>query len=128
MDNEQTFEYSLGVAKVSGEEIQKGAREIWDEMKAPGSLAYQDLQKLGLKPEDLPADLDSALSFETDAVGYDLATISLVVATIGGAIAPKLPGMIGDVWKYVILPQLRARWGDKALAEKAKKTAGKGGA
>ena len=122
MSKEQVLEYELYPSGVTAEQVLVAAREIWGEMQVSGSVPNAALAGLGLAPADLPSAFDEALSIKGSGAGFDAATITLIVATIGGAVGAKLPGMVSDTWKYVVLPQLRARWGDKALLEKAKKT------
>lgn len=122
MNESQLFEYELDAAELTAEQVLADTRQIWADMKTQGSQARAALLGLGVQPAELPANVGEVLSIKGSGAGMDAATITLIVVAVGGAIGAKLPVMVGDIWKYVILPQLRHRWGDKALAEKAKKT------
>jgi hypothetical protein len=87
-------------------DLQATAREAWKLMHTPGSSAHTDALANGIDVAQLPKRLREMVDVRPDGAG--LVTVEGVVVGFIGRVA-------WDVWKYVLLPQIRRKWGDDAL-------------
>ena len=103
----------LDIKTVRVIDIQRLAEEIWSELRTAGTPAYVSAKGAHIDVTILPDTIDEALSIQATAASVDLATISVVVGTL----APAAGKAAWDIWKHVMLPQIRMRWGDVAIRE-----------
>ncbi|MGB6353201.1 MAG: hypothetical protein WBF21_04435 [Steroidobacteraceae bacterium] len=95
------------------------AEQVWRDLQAEGSSARRAAATMNIDVADLPARLDQALVVKASGAGFDPTSIVLMVTGAAtGAVSKQLSRVVMDLWKYVILPQVRARWGDRSLKER----------
>lgn len=119
-DSKLTYEISAK-AKVDHKAIQAASLKAWADVRVPGSISNARATEAGVNIEALPQSLNAMLKIHPS--GAPLIDVDFVVTAIGSGAAAKI-GM--DMWKYVLLPHIREKFGDKAIAVKkaaAKKTA-----
>lgn len=97
-------------------EIQKLVNEAWSDLFIDGTTSHQNALNANIEILNLPQSIDGVLTLRPSGAGFDPASVFLIVA---GAMGPALSKVSEDVWKYVLLPRIRAKWGDNSL--KAKK-------
>ena len=112
MSGEEELVYARG--QLSVEEIQSEIAEFWHIIDNSGSPA--------LEADLSAADLDRAMLASVnrkDAIvvragnsGADPTTALLLVT-----LAPSANLIIKDLWKKIVLPRIRKRWGDDAIGE-----------
>ncbi len=102
-------------SRVTISEIQEFASSVWTELHCAGSAAHRQALRRGIDVSQLPKELGDALTIKPNVAGYDPSSILMLVT---GAVLAGGSRVGLDVWKFVILPQFRARWGDHALREK----------
>lgn len=91
----------------SGDRLPHDLQKIVDEL-----LTHQDpelrvgIESFGMNPHDVRA---GAIKIEAAGAGLDPATVALIVA-FG---APPLV----DIWKHLLLPRIRRRWGIDAVGK-----------
>lgn len=117
MSDKETTVYELQNIDGGMTTLKEFVTEIWTELKDPSSEAYALAKIHQIDPDSLPTEYESALQISKTAAGFEASVADMVLTFASGALAP----MAKDVWKYIILPQLRHRIGDKALVEKSKK-------
>lgn len=105
------------------EKIRKLAREVWRELREEGSLAREEAERAGILLEDIPENMEEVLTLKPSGAGFEPGSVALIAAgmVLHGAGRAAL-----DVWKYVLLPRIREKWGDHALkrqSQAAKKAA-----
>ena len=111
------FEYEVvDREKMRVSDVASLASEAWDNLKRPESQAYKAAEAAGVDRALLPPKIDDALTIEEEGAPFELATLAVIIAT---ALAPEAKKAVADVWKCVLLPRIRHRWGDHALKEKA---------
>ncbi len=114
-------EFRYDIARDSGatvEAIRASARKVWGELHQPGSLAREEAERAGIPLDDVPEDMEEALSLKPSGAGFEPASVALVVTgmLLHGAGRASL-----DIWKYVLLPRIREKWGDRALKDQKTK-------
>jgi hypothetical protein len=101
-------------------ELQATTREAWKLMRTPGSSAHADALANGIDLEGLPKHLREMVEIRPDGAG---------IVTVEGVVVGYLCRAAWDVWKHVLLPQIRRKWGDEALRPlRARAVAKKAGA
>lgn len=100
-------------SKLSIGDVQAAAKTAWVDLHTQGSAARARAEANGIDVDALPESLDEVIRIRSAGAGFG--SLDLVL----GALAP-----IGwDLWKHVLLPHIRERWGDNAI--KAKNAAAK---
>lgn len=107
-DSEQAFAIK-DKTKLGVSDIQATAAAAWADMQEVGTAAHAAAVKAGIDLKALPKELGQLLSIKPAGAG--LGSVDLLI----GALGP----VAWDVWKHVLLPQIRARWGDDAIKAKA---------
>src|SRR5262249_31326318 len=99
-------------SEVSVERVVKLAREVWREIHDEGSLAREEAERAGIPLGALPESMERVLSLKASGAGFEPGSVVLVVTgmLLNGASRVAL-----DVWKHVVLPRIREKWGDHAL-------------
>lgn len=91
----------------SGDQLPQDLQKIVDEMLAnPDPELIADIAARGVDLHDLS---QGAIEIKAAGAGLDPATVTLIVTFLG---APVL-----DVWKYILLPRIRRRWGIDAVGK-----------
>ncbi|MCU1315200.1 MAG: hypothetical protein JWN63_522 [Candidatus Acidoferrum typicum] len=105
--------------------VRKLAREVWHELQTEGSEAREDAKRAGIDLETIPSTLEKGLELRPSGAAFEPGSMALVVS---GMLLHVAGQASLDLWKYVLLPRIRERWGDHALRERkqpAKKSAEK---
>jgi len=102
-------------------DIQKEVHIAWNQLHDPQSIIAHNAVRFGIEPSQLPEKLEDILSVRPSGQGLDPSTIAIIVAIINSS---AVSTVAKDIWKYVILPHIRDRFGDNAI-EELKKTKGK---
>ena len=101
---------------VSVKDVQQAVRAAWADLAVEGSTAREQAIDAGIDLDALPAELDGFVDVQPAAAGMGGVDL-LILAASHAAV---------QLWQYVLLPQIRERWGDKSIAAKnaaAKKAA-----
>lgn len=112
MSAAEEFVYTRGGLSV--DEIQGEIVQFWQILDSPGSPALDDqLSAAGLDRATL-ADVnrENAIIVRAGTSGVDPTTAVLLVS-----LAPSANRIIKDLWKKIVLPRIRERWGDDAIGE-----------
>jgi hypothetical protein len=112
MSGEEEFAYARG--ELSVEEIQSEIAQFWYIIDNSGSLALEaDLSAAGLDRAMLASvNRKDAIVARAGNSGVD-PTTAVVLVTL----APSANLIIKDLWKKIVLPRIRKRWGDDAIGE-----------
>lgn len=94
--------------KVSITDIQSAIREAWRQISKPGTTEYANFRANGLDRFELPGRLSNLITVRPDGAG--VAGVDVIIV-LSGKVA-------WDLWKHVLLPHIRDRWGDDALKRK----------
>jgi hypothetical protein len=106
----EEFFYTHG--ELSIEAIQAEIAKFWAELNADTEI-QSELAGVGLAPDAfLSIDLDQAITVRADSSGADPTSVLLIVA-----LAPTANNILKDVWKTVLLPRIRRRWGQDAIGQ-----------
>ena len=110
---EARFELNRAI-NIRASDIQSAAQEALEQARMPGTVAHANALANELDPGALPENIRDALKVRSEGVG---------VGTVD-AIAVLYMSKAGwDLWKHVVLPHLRARWGDRAIVAKERERA-----
>jgi hypothetical protein len=107
-------ELFYGRGELSVDQVQGEIDEFWQEFDArTDSMLDSELRTDGIDPAGL-ADVDrkTAITVHAGASGVD-PTVVLIVVTL----APSANHIVKDLWKTVLLPRIRRRWGDDAIGD-----------
>ncbi len=110
-------EYVIGDKSVlSVKDVQDAVREAWSDLRIDGSAARQLALDADIDVDALPK---LAIGFvDVKPAGAGMGGVDLLILAASHVAA--------QIWQHVLLPQIRERWGDKAIAAKnaaARKTA-----
>ena len=107
-------ELAYAKGELSVDQVQAEIAQFWQALDNPGSSAVDaELSAAGLDRAALAgADRQNAITVRAGTSGVDPATAVLLVS-----LAPSANLMIKDVWRKVVLPRIRRRWGDDAIGE-----------
>jgi hypothetical protein len=109
---EEEFVYARG--ELSVEQIESEIAQFWQILDKPGSPALEaDLSAAGLDPATLASvNRENAIIVRAGTSGVDPTTAVLLVT-----LAPSANLIIKDLWKKIVLPRIRKRWGEDAIGE-----------
>ena len=116
MKNELEYEL-VSESGITIFEIQKLVNETWSDLLTEGTTSRQNALDANIDIQNLQGSIDGVLTLRPSGVGFDPTSVFLIVA---GAMGTALSKVSGDIWKYVLLPRIRARWGDHSLKTKKK--------
>jgi hypothetical protein len=94
--------------EISITDIQTAMREAWRQIGKPGTTEYANYRANRLDRFELPGKLGRLVAVRPDGAG--IAGVDVIIV-LSGKVA-------WDLWKHVLLPHLRDRWGDDALKRK----------
>lgn len=108
-----------GSYRLSGhsiDEVVAEAEKAWALLRDPTSDTHQKAKAQGIDVDGLPPRLEDNIELRKSGAAFGIQeAYDLLVAGASSAAA----GRIGwDVWKYVILPALWHKFGDKVITEK----------
>jgi hypothetical protein len=93
---------------LSVKDVQDAVRAAWADLRVEGSTARQLAIDAGIDIDDLP---DTAAGFvDVKPAAAGIAGVDLIILAASHAAV--------QLWQHVLLPQIRERWGDKAIAKK----------
>ncbi len=95
-------------ALLSVKDVQDAVRTAWADLRVEGSAARQLAIDAGIDIDDLPATAAGFVDVKPAAAG--IAGVDLIILAASHAAV--------QLWQHVLLPQIRERWGDKAIAKK----------
>jgi hypothetical protein len=112
MTGKEEFVYARG--ELSVDEIQFEIAKFWQILGDPVSPALEDeLSAVGLDRVALAnVNRENAIIVRAGTSGVDSTTAGLLVT-----LAPSANLIIEDLWKKIVLPRIRRRWGDDAIGE-----------
>jgi hypothetical protein len=112
MSAEEEFVYARG--ELSVEQIESEIAQFWQILDKPGSPALEaDLSAAGLDRATLASvNRENAIIVRAGTSGVDPTTAVLLVT-----LAPSANLIIKDLWKKIVLPRIRKRWGENAIGE-----------
>lgn len=100
--------YSRGTR--SADDVQREIDSFWDAFDHDDELR-KEVQDAGIETSELAqVDRQGAISVRVKGAGLDPALVSLVVA-----FAPAVNAVVVSLWKKVILPRIRRRYGRDAV-------------
>lgn len=88
--------------------------QIWQNLNNSESEIHKAAINHGIDLSELPKEYKSFIKLTKPAAGFDASISDLIVTLASGKVAK-------DLWTYIILPQLRHRFGDQSLKEKKAK-------
>jgi hypothetical protein len=97
--------------------LQNEANIAWEQLHKPNSSAAQSAINHSIDLSQLPSKLEDALKILPSGQGIDPTTIAIIVAIVN---SPAVATAARDIWKYVILPHIRDKFGDEAIKERKK--------
>ena len=107
-------DYLIGdKAVLSVKDVQDAVRAAWADMRVTGSTAHQLAIDAGIDIDALPDLATGFVDVKPAAAG--MGGVDLIILAASHAAV--------QVWQHVLLPQIRERWGDKAIARKNAATA-----
>jgi hypothetical protein len=115
----ETFRYQW--AGIPVEDYARDLDDLWAEMQTPNSALSREAQERGIDVGPLrQIGRKEAIDVQTEGQGFDPVTVAIVVALapVATATIKALTPIIHDVWKYILLPRILQRRGDKALVPK----------
>lgn len=89
-------------------EIQAEIEIFWRDARSDAGLAAE-ARELGVDVTDSSRSPD-VLRVEAEGAGVDPA-VALILVSLG------VRRVSADLWKYLVLPRIRRRWGDDAIGE-----------
>ena len=95
-------------AVLSVKDVQDTVRTAWADLRAEGSAARQLAIDAGIDIGALPETVAGFVDVKPAAAG--IAGVDLIILAASHAAV--------QLWQHVLLPQIRERWGDKAIAKK----------
>jgi hypothetical protein len=112
MSGEEEFVYARGGLSV--DQIQSEIAQFWQVLDNPGSAALEaELSAAGLDRVTIAGvNRENAIIVRAGTSGVDPITAVLLVT-----LAPSANLIIKDLWKKIVLPRIRRRWGDDAIGE-----------
>jgi hypothetical protein len=112
MSGEEELFYARG--ELSVEEIQSEITQFWQIIDNSGSPAVEaELSAAGLDRAMLASvNRADAIVVQARNSGVDPTTAVLLVT-----LAPSANLVIKDLWRKIVLPRIRKRWGDDAIGE-----------
>lgn len=81
---------------------------LWNSLHNVNSPEYKHALDNGFDPSTFPADVKDFFTLSKAGAGFEASAVDLIVTFLSGSAAK-------DLWTYIILPQLRHKFGDKAL-------------
>ncbi len=112
MTGEEEFAYARG--ELSAEQIQSEISQFWQILDNQDSAALEaELRAAGLDRAALASiDRENAIIVRARRSGVDT-TMAVILVTV----APSVNRVIKDLWKDILLPRIRRRWGEDAIGE-----------
>ncbi|GAA3272530.1 hypothetical protein GCM10010493_57780 [Streptomyces lavendulae subsp. grasserius] len=99
----QELRYQAGVRSAS--ELQELVTKVIADLDADPELR-RELSAYGLEPSDISSD---SIDVRQESAGLDPVTASLIIAFAGPPVM--------DVWRHILLPRLRLRFGHDVVGE-----------
>jgi endonuclease G, mitochondrial len=96
-------------AKLSVAQLQETVTQAWNEMRQPGTLAFENAKAKSINVGRLPALVEMAV--EVRPVGAGAGAVDVIFA--GLASLPR--GMWMKLWAAVLLPSIKKRFGESAI-------------
>jgi hypothetical protein len=94
----------------SADEVQREVDSFWDAFEHDGELR-QEVQDAGIELSELDAvNRQGGITVSVRGAGLDPALVSLIVA-----FAPAVNTVAVSLWKKVLLPRIRRRYGRDAV-------------
>ncbi|MFI1035943.1 hypothetical protein [Streptomyces sp. NPDC020951] len=94
----------------SASQVQKMVREVLSEIDGDVDL-QQEIRNQGVDPTALSPD--AVNNVRQVQAGTDPATLSLIITLVCSFAGPP----VRDVWRYVLLPRIRDRWGKDVIGD-----------
>jgi len=102
--------YTRGTRSV--EEIQREINSFWDQLRHDVRLR-EEIKDVGIDiPDDAAEDWHDAIHVEVKGAGIDPSTVALIVA-----FAPSANAIVVSLWKKIILPRIRRKYGRDAVGQ-----------
>jgi hypothetical protein len=96
----------------SADEVQREIEKFWTELDDSDEL-HKELVAAGIDIDSLPQDERAdAIRISVRGAGVDPLTVSLVIA-----FAPAANAVLTSLWKQVLLPRIRSRYGRDAIRD-----------
>jgi len=95
-------------AALSVKDVQDAVRSAWDDLRIEGTVVRQLALDAGIDLAKLPATPTGFVDVRPGAAG--IGGVELIILAASHAAV--------QLWQHVLLPQIRDRWGDKAIARK----------
>ena len=100
-----TVSYDRGTR--SARELQNIVDSLLESVPSDGDLA-DDIRRRGINPAEV---IPGAITIEADGSGLDPVMVGLIVTFAG---TPVL-----DIWRHVLLPRIKRRWGIRAVGQES---------
>ena len=108
------IDQAYSVKGVSVLELQEEIRATWRDL-SQDSIRSEDLAKAGIDVKALSAaESEAPIKIERQGGGFDFTPIIV-------SFAPAAAAIIMDVWKRLILPRIRRKWGEDSIWERNEK-------
>ncbi len=104
----EKIEIAIDKGVLSVKDVQDAVRAAWDDLRVPGSTVHQLALDAGIDIDALPATPAGFVDAQPAAAG--MGGVDLIILAASHAAV--------QIWQHVLLPQIRERWGDKAIARK----------
>ncbi|GAB1646156.1 hypothetical protein [Krasilnikovia sp. MM14-A1259] len=96
----------------TADEVQREIDNFWAELDASDELR-KELADAGVDPSAVPApDRPGAIRVSVRGAGIDPTAVALIVA-----FAPAANEILVSLWKQVLLPRIRSRYGRDAIQD-----------
>jgi hypothetical protein len=108
--------YGIGrAAGVSLKQIQRYAADVWRELGEVDSDASRNAARFRIDVSSVSRDIKDEVDLRPTppAFAFNPNDVVLTIVKSGAAARVAL-----DLWRYVLLPRIRAKWGDDALKER----------
>lgn len=116
MSGDEELVYARG--EMSVEEIQSAISQFWQILDNAGDPALEAALRDAHLDRAALADVNSgdAISVRAGSSGVDPITAVILVT-----LAPSANMIIKDLWRKIVLPRIRQRWGEDAIGEEKQK-------
>jgi hypothetical protein len=104
-----TFEHRLDRSTVSADVIEKDVAAIWDELKGDAAVRAE-AAAAGIDLGKIDAIKNNPIDVKQAGQGLDPATTAIIVAS-----APVVAEICRDIWRHIILPRLKRKYGQDAI-------------
>lgn len=99
-----SYEIDYKIGTLSADALNKELDEMWGALREDGALR-EEAAAAGIDLAEIDALERSPIEVRSDEAGFDPVSIVIVVAGI----------VAKDLWKEVLLPRIRARYGAEAV-------------